>query len=114
MSDKFLECFVIHHESHFWHQMYTFLSSLMRATCPAHLNLLDLICLIIFEDSTNYEAPHCATSPILLSLHPSLVQILSLGPCSETASVCALPLMWETKFHTHTKNWQNRTPDKLI
>jgi hypothetical protein len=36
-----------------------------------------------------HEAPHCATSSILLLLHPSLVQIFSLGPCSQTPSVYA-------------------------
>jgi hypothetical protein len=44
-----------------------------------------------------------ATSSIFLLLHPSLLPIFSLGPCSQTSSVCALPLMWETTFHTHTK-----------
>jgi hypothetical protein len=37
----------------------------------AHLILLDLICLMILEISTNYEASHCATSSVFLLLHPS-------------------------------------------
>jgi hypothetical protein len=37
----------------------TFFSSLC-ATCPGHLNLLNLICLWYFGISTNYEAPHRA------------------------------------------------------
>jgi hypothetical protein len=32
-----------------------------------------------------------------------LVQIFSLGPCSQTPLVYALSLMWKTKFNTHTK-----------
>jgi hypothetical protein len=53
--------------------------------------------------STNYEVPHCATSSILPSPHPSKVQIFFSEPCSQTPSVYALPSALETKFHTHTK-----------
>jgi hypothetical protein len=48
----------------------------------------------------------------LSSLNPSLVQIISSAPCSQTPSVCVLPLVSETKYHTHTLAEHNRI--KLI
>jgi hypothetical protein len=52
----------------------------------------------------NYETPHYAVFPNLLSsLHLPSVQIFSSAPCSQTPSVCDLPLKLETKFHTHTE-----------
>jgi hypothetical protein len=65
--------------------------------CPPHLPWLDLP-----DDvwGTNYEVSHCATSSILPSPHPSLVQIFFSEPCSQTPTVYAVPLAWETKFHT--------------
>jgi hypothetical protein len=50
---------------------YTFISSPMRTTCPTHLIRFCLICLMMSGTSTNYEAPHCATSSIPPSHHPS-------------------------------------------
>jgi hypothetical protein len=44
-------------------------------------------------------------SPVTSSL---LAQIFSWAPYSRTHSACVLPLMWQTKFPTHTKQQTDR------
>jgi hypothetical protein len=79
----------------------------MRATCPAHLIRLDLICLMTSGGEYKlwtYSLRNFLHSPVILSL---------LGPkffsetYSQTLSVYALPLAWETTFHAHTKQLAN-------
>jgi hypothetical protein len=59
--------------------------------------------------STSYVLPHYAVLFNRTLLHSSPVQIFSSAPCSQTPSVCVLPLIPETKFHIHKKpqEWQN-------
>jgi hypothetical protein len=67
----------------------------IRATYPAHHIRLDFITKITL--CWQYRSCTSSLRSFLLSLfaHPSLVQYISKHPLA-----CALPSMWETKYHT--------------
>jgi hypothetical protein len=65
---------------------YAFLVSPVRATCPAHLILLDLITLLIFVEEYNYETPRFAIFYIFLLISLNEAHIYSWTPCYETHS----------------------------
>jgi hypothetical protein len=69
--------------------MYALLPSPICATCPAHL-ILELIILVMYGEDYKLWGSSCMPLP------PSEVQYYS-------QTVCVLPLMQETKFHTYTQ-----------
>jgi hypothetical protein len=83
--------------------LHAFSSPPIRATCTAHIILLDLIILIMFGEEYNYVAPRYAVSSNLPSLHLSSIQIFSSVPCSETPAVYVPSLMLKIKFRTRTE-----------
>ena len=75
----------------------------IRATCPAHLILLDLIPRAILGEeyrSLSFSLRSFLHSPVTSFLH---AQLFSSAPYSQTTSAYVPLLVWATKFHTHTK-----------
>jgi len=68
-----------------------------------HFIVLGLITLAIFMRRTSYEVPHYVVFSSFPQLTPPEIQIFSSAPCSQTYLNHAPPLVWETKFHIHTK-----------
>jgi hypothetical protein len=81
--------------------VYEFLIYVMRATCLAHLVHPNLTVIILGEEYKlgSSTLRSFLQTPVISSL---LGPKFSSAHCSYTPSIY-VPLMWETKFHTHTK-----------
>jgi hypothetical protein len=82
-------------------------SSPMLAIRPVHLILFDVI--ILSKLGGEYKLWSTALCASFLPFHPFSVQIFFSAPCSQIPSVYVLPLMADTKFHTHAKHRQNHS-----
>jgi hypothetical protein len=76
--------------------VYTLPIFLLRATCTVHITFLDLVIVTIWWrvqiiEPSRYTVVFGILSPFL---DPNFL--------SSAYTLCVLPLMWETKFHTHT------------
>jgi hypothetical protein len=77
------------------------LLSSISATFPAYL-ILDCMTWIMF--GVQYKSWSSSLCSFLHPLpHPSLTEMSSAAPYSQTPNSQVLPSMWETKFQTHIK-----------
>jgi hypothetical protein len=65
----------------------------LRATCPVHDTLLDLITLILYGASTNYEAPHYAILSNLLLHNPNIL------PSALLPNTFSIPALYQMHFY---------------
>ena len=74
-----------------------------RVTCPTHLILFDLIAPVVSgKECTPWSTSLCSFFS-LLSLHRSYPQVSTSAPYSRTPSGYVSPSVWQTNFHTPTK-----------
>jgi hypothetical protein len=82
--------------------LYTFLSSAMLSTCPARLNVLDLICLIMFGEEYIIRSSSLCNylqSPVNSSLFGPNILIKTLF--SNTLSLCSSPNVRDQVSHPY-------------
>jgi hypothetical protein len=75
----------------------------MHATCPTHPILLDLICIMVLGMSKIMMFPIVQLSPFSCYFFPLGSKYSPQHPVLLTPSVHSVPLMWQTKCRTHTK-----------
>ena len=71
-----------------------FVPPFIVATCPAHLNLLDLMALSVLGES-DVPLREFLSTPYS---HPSSDQIFASGSCFQMPLACFPPLMYEINF----------------
>jgi hypothetical protein len=91
-------CFIVVSSAFFTKMLFSY------SPCMLHALLISSFLTWLFQsyfvNSTSYEAPRYSVFSNLLSLHPTLVQIFSPAPCSQTPPVCVTSLISDQVSHS--------------